>query len=128
MNKLFIVFSLLVLIGCATTDSLQPGKVGSTKLTITGKTYDEVWKAAVKAMGNNLTIVEKSKESGYIKSEKGAGISTWGEVVGVFISPANKPADKYTVEVQSLKRHRLQVTGQDWTQSIVTAIETDLDQ
>ena len=78
-------------------------------------------------MSNNLTIVEKSKEFGFVKSEKGVGLATWGEVVGVFISPANKPAEKYQIEVQSYKRSRLQITGQDWTQSIVTAIETELE-
>jgi hypothetical protein len=127
--KIIITLMLsLAITGCATKNTLQAGKDDSTKFTVTGKTYNEVWKSSVKAMSNNLTIVEKSKENGYIKSEKGVGLTTWGEVVGVFISPANKPSDKYIVEVQSYKRHRLQVTGQDWTQTIITAIETDLDQ
>jgi len=128
MKKFVIALSLLMLAGCATTDSLKPGRAGSEKFTVTGKTYDEVWKSSVKAMSNNLTIVEKSKEQGYIKSERGVGIATWGEVVGVFISPANKPSDKYQIEVLSYKRSRLQITGQNWTQTVVTAIETDLDQ
>lgn len=123
------VFLAFIATGCATTNSLQPGASGGTKFTVNNKTYDQVWKASVKTIGNNqLTIVEKSKENGVIKAEKGVGMATWGEVIGVFISPANKPSDKYTVEVQSFKRSRLQITGQDWTQSIVTGIETELDQ
>jgi hypothetical protein len=128
MKTIIAMLALLTITGCATTDTLQPGKSGSTKFTVQGKTYDQLWKASVKAMSSQLSIVEKSKESGVIKAEKGAGVSTWGEVVGVFISPANKQSDKYVVEVQSYKRHRLQVSGQDWTQTIVTAIETELDQ
>lgn len=125
--KILITIIALLASGCATTNTLQAGNSGSTKFTVTGKTYNEVWKATVRAMSNNLTIVEKSKENGFVKSEKGVGLATWGEVVGVFISPANKPAEKYQIEVQSYKRSRLQITGQDWTQSIVTAIETELE-
>ncbi len=128
MNKLTIGLCLLALSGCATTDTLQAGKSDSAKFTIENKTYDQVWKSAIKAMSNQLTIVQKSKENGIIKAEKGVGMATWGEVVGVFITPANVSAPKYNVEVQSYKRSRLQITGQDWTQTIVTAIETDLDQ
>ena len=128
MKNIIALLALLALSGCATTDTLQAGKSGSTKFTVEGKTYAQVWKASIKAMSNQLTIVEQSKENGVIKSEKGVGVATWGEVVGVFISPANKPSDKYVVEVQSYKRHRLQISGQDWTQSVVSAIETELDQ
>jgi hypothetical protein len=128
MKYFIVVLTSLTITGCATTDTLKPGNSGSTKFNVSGKSYDQVWKASVRAMSTNLTIVEKSKEQGYIKSEKGVGMATWGEVVGVFISPANKPAEKYQVEVQSFKRSRLQITGQDWTQTVVTNIETELDQ
>ena len=128
MKVLISAFALMILSGCATTDTLKPGNSGSTKFSVAGKTYDQVWKASVKAMSNNLTIVEKSKEQGYIKSEKGVGMATWGEVVGVFITPPNKEAEKYLIEVQSYKRSRLQITGQDWTQTVITNIETELDQ
>lgn len=128
MKLLISALALMILSGCATTDTLKPGNSGSTKFNVTGKTYEQVWKASVKAMSNNLTIVEKSKEQGYIKSEKGVGMATWGEVVGVFITPPNKEAEKYIIEVQSYKRSRLQITGQDWTQTVITNIETELDQ
>lgn len=128
MKKIILILSLLTLAGCATTSTLKAGNTGGTKITIENKTYDQVWKAALKAMSNQLTIVEKSKENGVIKAEKGVGVTTWGEVVGVFISPTKPSAPRYVVEVQSYKRSRLQITGQDWTQTIVTGIETELDQ
>jgi hypothetical protein len=128
MKTIIAMLALTTLVGCATTDTLQAGKSDSAKITVKDKSYDQVWKASVKAMSSQLTIVQKSKENGIIKAEKGVGMATWGEVVGVFISPADKPAEKYTVEVQSYKRSRLQITGQDWTQTIITAIETELDQ
>lgn len=128
MKIIILVFSFFVLSGCTTTDALRAGKSDSAKFDVEGKTYDQVWKSAIKAMSSQLTIVQKSKENGIIKAEKGVGMTTWGEVVGVFISPANIPAKKYTVEVQSYKRSKLQITGQDWRQTIVTAIKTDLGQ
>lgn len=128
MKTICISLIALSLIGCATTDTLQAGKSDSAKFTVEGKTYDQVWKASIKTVGSQLSIVQKSKENGIIKAEKGVGVTTWGEVVGVFISPANKPAEKYTVEVQSYKRSRIQLTGQDWTQTIVSGIENELDQ
>jgi len=34
----------------------------------------------------------------------------------------------YTVEVLSLKRSQLQVTGQDWTTTIISGMKAELDQ
>ncbi|MGT2429779.1 hypothetical protein ACU4GI_26225 [Cupriavidus basilensis] len=109
---------LLALAGCATTDSLQQGTGGST-FEVRGKSYDEIYRAAVRAVRSNLTLVESNKETGTIKAESRAGMSTWGEVVGVFIRPPQPGATVYVVKVQSLKRSRAQITGQDWTASVI---------
>ena len=113
--------------GCATIDSLQPGSGGST-FEIRGKPYDEVWNAAVRTASRSLTIVESDKSSGMLKAEKGVGMATWGEVVGIFIRPTTSKAEFYSVEIQSLKRSRLQITGQDWTSTMATGIKAELNQ
>lgn len=110
---------------CATVDSLQPGS--GRKFLVQGKTYDDIWKASVRSMSRNLTIVESDKSRGLIRSEARAGIATWGEVVGVFISPSQPGAPVYTVEVESLKRSMVQITGQDWATAIITSIQAELD-
>jgi hypothetical protein len=115
-----------MLFGCATTGSLQPGTGGST-FEVRGKTYDEIYRAVVRVMRGNLTIVESSKETGTIKAESRAGMATWGEVVGVFIRPPQPGASVYIVEVQSLKRVQGQITGQDWTASVIAGIKSELD-
>jgi hypothetical protein len=112
--------------GCATVESIQPGAGGST-FEVRGKTYDQVWKAAVVAVSRSLTIVDSDKASGRIRAEKGAGMATWGEVAGVFIRPAAQDAAAYTVEVQSLKRYTIQITGQDWRATIIANIKAELD-
>ena len=65
-----------------------------------------------------------------IKKKKGKAnepMATWGEVVGIFIKPARSGASVYTVEVQSLKRSSLQITGQDWTTTMKSGILAELD-
>lgn len=113
--------------GCATIDTPQPGSGGST-FEIRGKSYDEIWKAVVTTASRSLTIVESNKETGTLRAEKGVGMTTWGEVVGVFVRPTSNGAPVYTVEVQSLKRSRLQVTGQDWTTTMISGIKAELGQ
>lgn len=125
MMKYITFFSLLLLTACATINSVQPGK-GST-FEIRGKSYSQVWKAAVVVASRSLTIVESDKETGVIKAEKAAGMATWGEVVGIYITPANKPAKVYTVEVVSLKRSQVQITGQDWTRTVITGMKAELE-
>ncbi len=122
-------FGLMLLIGilgaCATVEDLRPG-TGSV-ITIEGKTYEQIWKAAVKATNKNLTIVYNNKQRGEIRAEAAAKIASWGEVVGVFISPTTPKASKYTVEVVSQKRSKLQLTGQNWERSILASIQVELD-
>jgi hypothetical protein len=55
-------------------------------------------------------------------------MTTWGEVVGIFVRPTSNGAPVYTVEVQSLKRSRLQITGQDWTTTMISGIRAELGQ
>ena len=125
MKNILALLLVCVCSGCATVDTLHPGSGGST-FQVHGKSYDEIWKASVRAMTSNLTIVESDKASGNIKSEARAGIATWGEVVGLFIRPLPANPASYTVEVKSLKRSRGQITGQNWEPSVVANIKAEL--
>lgn len=121
------IFVLISISGCATIDTLQPGTGGSS-FEIRGKTYDEIWKAVVITASRSLTVVESNKEAGTLRAEKGVGMATWGEVVGVFVRPTSNGAPVYTIEVQSLKRSRVQLTGQDWTSTMIAGVKAELDQ
>lgn len=127
MKKIFLLIIVCFgLTACSTIDSVQPGTGGSS-FEIRGKSYDEVWKAVNRTASRSLTIVESNKELGSLKAEKGAGLATWGEVVGVFVRPSKNGSSVYTVEVQSLKRSSLQITGQDWTMTMKSGILAELD-
>ena len=119
-------FAALAVTGCATVDSPQAGRGGS-QFEVRGKSYDDVWRAANRVLARSLTIIESNKETGTLRAEKGVGLATWGEVVGVFIRPQRNDAPVYTVEVQSIKRSMIQLTGQDWTQTIISGIKAELD-
>jgi len=126
--KTLIVFVILIgfiLSSCATVGGLRPGS-GST-FEVQNHSYDQVWKAAVTAVTRSLTIVESDKNAGIIKAEKGAGVTTWGEVVGVFIYPADTNSRRFTVEVTSQKRSQLQITGQNWERTIIEGMKAELN-
>ncbi len=125
IHTLWIILLSLLLSSCATIEDLRPG-TGSV-IDIKGHTYDQIWKAAVKATNKNLTIVYNNKSRGEIRAEAAAKIASWGEVVGVFITPTTPKAPKYTVEVVSQTRSKIQITGQNWERSILASIQVDLD-
>jgi predicted small secreted protein len=123
-SALIAAFCCLFVSGCNTVDSVQPGK--GQKFTVAARSYDQLWKAAVTVVSRQLTIVEESKTAGSLKAESKAGVTTHGEVVGVFIHPAGVNAGSYEIEVVSLKRDAIQITGQDWTNTIIAGIKAEL--
>jgi uncharacterized lipoprotein len=125
LRYLWVLAAFAVMAGCATTDTPQPGTGGSS-FEVRGRSYDDIWKAAVRTVSRNLTIVESNQSTGVIRAESRAGLVTWGEVVGVFIQPPRPGEKSYRVEVQSLKRSRVQITGQDWTASVIAGIKAEL--
>lgn len=121
----FLVAFVGLVAGCATAAGLAPG--GGRTLVVEGRTYDEIWNAATRVVLRTLTaIVESDKARGRLTAEQKPGLATSGEVVGVFISPADVPSPRYTVEVVSRKRARGQLTGQDWEPTIIEALRLEL--
>jgi hypothetical protein len=136
-NKEFIVINvfgkalacgavILSVSACSTVEGLQPSDTGIT-VNVSNKTYNEVWKSSVSAMSTNLAIVEMNKDAGVIKSEAPAGMATWGEVVGLFVTPVTPTAQSYSIRVVSKKRSTYQITGQNWAPSVAARIQADLD-
>ena len=103
------IFSLAVLallsacgVMSVSTDELRPGSAdGVTFLTKGRVTSDQVWTAAMSAMGNGMAVVESHKPSGAIVSRVGA--APLGKVVAFFITPSSPQTAEYSVELVSNK-------------------------
>ncbi len=130
MKHIFSVAVLVLLSACGvmtvSTDELRPGSADAVTFSTKGRlTYDQVWTAAISAMGNGMTVVESHKPSGAIKSRVGAAPS--GKVVAFFITPTSPQAAEYKIELVSKKpqgfgppEHR------NWEPSVVRDFEAAL--
>jgi hypothetical protein len=127
LPKGFILFLIAVLqvTGCAGIDTVRSGTGEGTKFTVYRRSYDEIWNAALSVAGQRLTLVESDKRSGTIKAE--AMDSTFGEMLGIFISPPRDGEKRYVVEVLSLLKNRPQIPGHDAEPQVIGAIKTKLD-
>lgn len=121
--RLFACVSLIT--GCATVTRVEPGP--GSRLAVDGRTYDEVWRAAVKVVGQHLTIsAGTDKRRGEIQAESAGGRFSRGGTVGVFITPASTPSDRYVVEVVNRRRVSIPLTEKNWEQVIIDGLKTEL--
>jgi hypothetical protein len=124
-RALLVVVGLSLIAGCATASRVEPGP--GSQLEVQGRTYDEVWHAAVKVVSHHLLIVAgTSKERGEIQAAGGGGRFLPDQVVGVFIKPAGTPSDRYAVEVVSGKRKANPLPAKNWEQTIIDGLKTEL--
>lgn len=99
LTKTLALLWCLLLTACVSTDSLQLSNGKGSNYAVTGKSYEQIWKAATVAMRTDMEIVESHKPSGVIKSKVVNG--TRGKVVGFFIQPAHESAPRYTINIVS---------------------------
>lgn len=98
---------------------VRPGEVLGAGFVVKGNhDYDKIWKAAMTAMSNGMTIIESHKPSGVIKSRLGAAPS--GKVVGFFITPTAPKAPEYRIETNSISPIGFNSTnGRGWDPKVV---------
>jgi hypothetical protein len=122
---LVIVLCLVGVTGCATLTRVQPGS--GSRLTVEGRTYDEIWKAATTVIGRNLvTQAGTDKGRGEIQAAGAGGTFTSGSLVGVFITPANVASDRYVVEVVRRRSDAVPLPAKDWEDVLIRALKTEL--
>jgi hypothetical protein len=125
LNGLIVfLIAVLQLTGCTGIDNVRPDSGEGSKFTVYRRSYDEVWNAALSVAGQRLTLVDTDKRSGMIKAE--ALDSTFGEALGIFISPPRDGEKKYVVEVLSLLKNRPQIPGKDSEPQIIGEIKSKL--
>ncbi len=116
---------LSVIAGCATGARVQPGS--GSRLTVEGRTYDQVWQAAVTVVGRSLTTsAGTDKGRGEIQAEGGGSRFSPDALVGIFITPASTASDRYVVEVVSRKRISVPLIGKNWEETIIESLKREL--
>ena len=124
--KCLIIFMAVVLqlTACTGIDNVRPETGEGSKFAVYRRSYDAIWDAAVSVAGQRLTLVETDKRSGTIKAEALDG--TFGEVLGIFISPSHDGEKRYMVEVLSLLKNRPQIPGKDAEPQVIADIKAKL--
>lgn len=115
-----LLAALVLLSGCVTTDMLQPGE--GYRARFPGVSYDELWQAAVQAVGEQMPLGEVDRRGGVIRAATWPRLKTWGRVLAVFITPADRPSPVYTVEVVSRNRALHELSGHDFAWDVIRRI------
>jgi hypothetical protein len=99
--------------------AVKPGMAVARAFGVKGHHgYDKIWAAALKAMGNDKTILESHKPSGVIKSR--AGSAATGTVIGFFITPTAPNAPEYRIETVSVRAIGINSVGAEgWDPKVV---------
>ena len=122
-----LLLAALVLVGgCVTTDMLQPGE--GYRARFQGVTYDQLWQAALQAVAEQMPLGEVDPREGVIRAGTWPQLQTWGQVLAVFITPADRPSPAYTVEVVSRNRSIPELSGRNYTWDVVERMREILRQ
>ncbi len=116
MKIILTLLLSLYLSACVSTDSLQLSNGKGKSFSVSGKSYEQIWRAATVAMSTDMKIVESHKPSGVIKSQVVNG--TAGKVVGFFIQPTDESASQYTITIVSKKPLQTEFVDRDWEPSV----------
>lgn len=115
----------LLLTACQSMSDVKPGN-GKTA-TITGKSYERVWAAAVKVADAHFAIREQNQATGVITAERTVTMWGWGSWVGIYITPPTPGAPSYRVEVVNRKKATGNIGEQGWEEKALRDIQDVLD-
>ncbi len=94
------------------------------KTTLTGHSYEEIWKAAVQAAGAHSDIVDSDQSLGIIQAERRSDAGSPGSSFHILISPPLAGAEAYRVEVVARKAGR---AAQEWGRHVIRHIRDLLE-
>ena len=116
---------ILIVSGCASSSSISPRD--GTSFQVRDRSYAEVWKAAILTVSSVGAIESQNRSRGEVRGHRGATAWSWGEAIGVFIDPADEDARNFTVTAVSEHIAQGQITGQDFTYSMIATLKAHLD-
>jgi hypothetical protein len=119
------LFIVVMVSGCASMADVRPGD--GKVLIIRDRSYEDIWEAAVQVAREHFEIREQDKAKGTIRAERTAHFNSWGEWVGIFVTPTMPDANRYRVEVVSRRKSRGQISGQGWEGKTLRDLRDVLD-
>jgi hypothetical protein len=119
-----VLLGLLVLTGCRSLGDVKPGD--GRKAMVGGRTYEQVWHAALKVAGEYFEIRERDPARGMVLAERTPSAWSAGAYVGIYISPPVAGAATYTVEVVGRKKFVTQLGEQDWEYRVLRDMLAEL--
>lgn len=136
MRILLTIILSLFLSACASQNDLGTGKTGKS-FTVSGHSYNQVWDAALASVNQttgdqaleiakDLHIKEQNRAQGKILASTGLSLLSWGEVVGIFITPPRNAAS-HTIEIESRAKLQTNVFANNWEDELMTAIKHNLN-
>lgn len=109
--------ALVMVAGCAGVGEVQPGSGASE--TFTGRTYDDVWAAAIRVASEHFALKESDKPRGIIRAERTVQLTSLGEYVSIFITPSTPGSGSYRVEVVRRKKLPTPLGGENWETKVL---------
>lgn len=109
------------------TEEIRRESGHGTQFTISGMTYNQVWGAANRAIERNYAVAKRDQFHGVIEVERRPENHRWKEQVMVFITPADKEAPTYTVEVAVPEYMKTKMTSKNFEAVVLEDIKAELD-
>ena len=120
---LSVVTSVLLSAACATVGGLENAQ-GDGEISYYRADAESVLDASVIALSDlGLRIARVDDETGHVAAQAGAGLWSYGEVIGVFVRPSIRDSSVCTVEVVSRKRLATNVLAKNWETEVLERLD-----
>lgn len=110
--------------GCSTPQTVAEQR-GQGSRQVYSAPFNAVWRAAIDAAQlGDLQIIETDRDAGFISSRRGVRIETFGENVGIWVTPLSE--NQTEVEVISRQAGPPKLWLKNWEDEILRAVAANL--
>lgn len=125
MKILGTLLLCVALMGCVSSHSITAAD--GTSFQVKDRAYKDVYNAAILTVASIGEITAQNRQKGEVRGLKGVTEFSAGEALGVFINPPKESVRNFTVTVVSKHVVTTQLTGTDFTSTMIAAMKARLD-
>lgn len=126
LAAIITAIALAVLFGaCQSMSDVKPGD--GKKAILTGRSYEEIWRAALKVANEHFAVREQDPAHGIILAERTYHFMRPGSWVGNYVTPPASGEPEYTVEVVMRTKSIGDVVEQGWESKVLRDLQDVLD-